>query len=193
MYDHIQFGHYEQDDDLTNGTEPILWRVLAEEDGKALVISEYALDIRPYNEEEGGITWEESTLREWLNGPFYEAAFDSDEQAQIAITHVDNEGNPTTGVEGGNDTEDKVFLLSITEAMEYFESEDARKAFLTESAAANGAYMDSAPCIWWLRSPGVFGDLAACIETDGYVNEVGSELYFDYVCVRPALWINLEP
>lgn len=42
--DHVFFGHYEQDNDLTNGAEAIEWRVLKVENGEALLISQYALD-----------------------------------------------------------------------------------------------------------------------------------------------------
>ena len=35
--DHVFFGHYEQDNDLTNGAEAIEWRVLKVENGEALL------------------------------------------------------------------------------------------------------------------------------------------------------------
>ena len=40
--DIIEFGSYEQDNDSSNGSEPIKWRVLEVSDGSALVVSEYA-------------------------------------------------------------------------------------------------------------------------------------------------------
>ena len=39
--DIITFGHYEQDNNLDNGAEPIEWIVLDVQDGKALLLSKY--------------------------------------------------------------------------------------------------------------------------------------------------------
>ncbi len=47
--DYITFGLYEQDNDLSNGKENIEWLILELKDEKALVISKYALDSKPYN------------------------------------------------------------------------------------------------------------------------------------------------
>ena len=57
--DHVFFGHYEQDNDLTNGAEAIEWRVLKVENGEALLISQYALDSQPYNEKYAVALWSE--------------------------------------------------------------------------------------------------------------------------------------
>ena len=76
----LKFGHYEQDNDTSNGPEEIEWRVLAAEGSRVLVISEYALDVKKYNAGSVGITWENCTLREWLNGEFFQTAFNSGEQ-----------------------------------------------------------------------------------------------------------------
>ena len=74
--DVITFGSYELDGDTSNGAEPIEWEVLAErEDGAKLLVSKYLLTSMPYNEKLEDITWEECTLRSWLNEEFYEQAF----------------------------------------------------------------------------------------------------------------------
>ena len=61
--DRITFGSYEQDNNSSNGPEPIGWRVLEVSGGSALVVSEYALDARAYNEDYESVTWAECTLR----------------------------------------------------------------------------------------------------------------------------------
>ena len=48
--DSIVFGAYEQDDDESNGKEPIEWLVLEKKNNRLLVISRYALDCKRYNE-----------------------------------------------------------------------------------------------------------------------------------------------
>ena len=68
----IVFGAYEQDNDTSNGAEPIEWSVLAKEDDRILVISQYALDCQPYNKKNESVIWETCSLRSWLNDIFLE-------------------------------------------------------------------------------------------------------------------------
>ena len=117
---YILMGHYEQDGNLDNGPEPIEWIVIAEEDGKLLVMSRYILDGVPYHTEYTDVTWETCALRAFLNDDFYNTAFDADEQARILTTTVTNPDNARMSVPGGNDTEDKIFLLSMEEVEKYF-------------------------------------------------------------------------
>lgn len=117
--DIITFGSYPQEADGT--VKPIEWQVLAVEDGKALIISLYGLDAIRYNEKNEDVSWETCTLRAWLNGEFYQTAFQVSEQKKIAETLVINKDNPTYGTPGGNDTWDKIFLLSLEETLQYFE------------------------------------------------------------------------
>ena len=108
--EHMKFGTYQG--------EEIEWRVIDadDENGKVLLLSEYGLDAKPYNDEFSFvIKWEDCTLRKWLNGDFHDAAFSQNEQAHIAETQNENADNPNQGIEGGNDTTDKVFVLSFDE------------------------------------------------------------------------------
>ncbi|MBR2274756.1 MAG: hypothetical protein IJ873_01640, partial [Lachnospiraceae bacterium] len=66
--------------------QPILWRVLAidgiEYDNgntiqAALLLSDKILDRKPFDEKGTGI-WQESSIREWLNGDFERVVFDSE-------------------------------------------------------------------------------------------------------------------
>ncbi|MBR4550778.1 MAG: hypothetical protein IKO13_00625, partial [Oscillospiraceae bacterium] len=88
--DHVFFGHYEQDGDKSNGSEEIEWRVLEVREDRVLVISEYGLDVKPYNSTYGGVTWETCSLRKWLNGDFLTEVFTEEEQEQIRSTKVEN-------------------------------------------------------------------------------------------------------
>lgn len=170
--DIIQFGNY-------NGNTE--WRVLVKEEGKILVISRYAIEKRPYNTEFTSVTWETCTLRKWLNETYIQSAFTNEEQAMILPTSIINSDNPEYGTTGGNNTTDKVFLLSIDEFNKYFTPDTARKATLA----------DGSRCCWWLRSPGDRSDLAADVFLDGSVSYHGGFVDGD-IAVRPALWINLE-
>ena len=193
--DHFTFGSYEQDNYEANGPEPIEWRVLEVNGGSALAVSEEALDARAYNSEWVNITWAECTLRGWLNGEFYDTAFNEEEKGRIALTEVENKDHPRYGTEGGEDTEDRIFLLSLEEAERYFEDDEDRRAFPTEYAIAKHAYMNSdlGTVWWWLRSPGDYRVNAAGVFADGSLRLTGGSVSFDKDAVRPALRLKITP
>ncbi len=204
---YVSFGTYPQTKAGNNAT-PIEWLVLARDGNKALLISRYGLDAQPYNKDYTSVTWETCTLRKWLNGTFYNKAFSSAEQAAILTTNVDNSKNQCysgwSTSSGGNNTQDKVFLLSYAEANKYFgvthdtTSNTKSRVAPTAYAIAQGAYTHSSNKTadgtdagwWWLRSPGSSQFYAAYVGSGGslYLNDV----YYDSVSVRPALWVNLE-
>ena len=90
------------------------------EDGKILAVSLYSLDCIPYNEEFTEVTWEDCSLRKWLNEDFYNAAFSISEKNLIPVVTLENDDHPMLHTDGGNDTEDKVFCLSLEETEKYF-------------------------------------------------------------------------
>lgn len=192
--DTVFFGAYEQDNNTSNGKEDVEWLVLEVKDGKALVVSKYALDCKQYNTSNTDVTWETCTLRKWLNNDFINAAFSSYEKAMIPTVTVSADKNSTNP---GNATQDQVFLLSITEANKYFGSDSARQCKPTDYAFANGAYFNSVNgnCWWWLRSPGVTqysAHSAAYVHSSGGVYESGSDVDIGTSAVRPAMWISIS-
>ena len=190
--DYVFFGSYEQDNNTANGKEDIEWLVLAKEGNKVLVISRYALDCQQYNTSYTNVTWETCSLRKWLNGTFISSAFNSVEQAMIQNTTVTADKNPSYSTSPGNNTTDKVFLLSITEANKYFSSDSARQCQGTAYCYAQGAYkVSNGNCWWWLRSPGHDSSNAAFVRNDGSVNNYGDFVNYGTDAVRPALWIDL--
>ena len=192
--DYVFFGVYEQDNNTSNGKENVEWLVLEVKDGKALVISKYALDYQQYNTEFTDVTWEICTLRKWLNNDFLGSAFSAEEKAMIPTVTVSADKNPDYSTNPGNATRDQVFLLSITEANKYFSSDSARQCKPTKYAVANGAYVnsDNSNCFWWLRSPGGIQCIAAGVGNDGDVYESGNYVNYANYAVRPALWIDLS-
>lgn len=116
----ITFGSYEQDNDLTNGKEPIEWYVLDKSGGQMLLVSVKILDNQIYGVYDSGVSWETCTLRNWLNNDFYNAAFSVNEKMLIADSYVVNANNPHYGTSAGNDTIDKVFCLGFGELETYF-------------------------------------------------------------------------
>ena len=193
--DEITWGAYEQDNDLDNGPEPIEWIVLDTDGEYATVVSKYALDKQPYTLAKARCTWETCDLRTWLNDTFYISAFTRGEQAAIPLTEIVAEGNPSSpyDISGGNDTLDMVYLLSISEAYRYFDSDEARICKLTDYAAARYSYASSENATWWwLRNPGNFGSYAAYVFDYGAVSEYGNLTQNTGETVRPAMRIRVD-
>ena len=187
----IEFGNYPQDKD---GTEkPIEWIVMKKEGNQVLLLSKYVLDAKPYNKEWEDVTWETSDIRQWLNNEFYTTAFNKAEKAKIQTSLIKNKDNSEHGTSGGNDTEDKVFLLSKKEAKTLFSNNGERIAKATEYAEKSGVYVNEEKAAWWwLRSPGYSSFSAAGVNNDGWVHRYGRSVYSDDDGVRPALHLNLQ-
>lgn len=189
--DYITFGKYEQDNDLTNGKEEIEWLVLDVQDGKALVISKYALDHKSYNTEHGNITWENCSLRRWLNDDFFNEAFSTAEKSIISMETVPADKNPNYDTDPGDATLDKVFCLSINEANKYFNSDCERVCDITAYADSKNVISAKGGCVWWLRTPGFYQTQTAIIFSGGDIYELGAYSESNSN-VRPAMWINIE-
>ena len=193
--DIITLGAYEQDNNTANGKEPIEWQILNIESDKALLISCSGLDVKLYDDDEGfsDMTWADCSLREWLNSDFYDSAFVNHEKKLILTTEVSDEKNPLYGTDPGRSTEDKFFLLSISEAEKYLDSPEARICKPTPYAISNGAVTSEKKAgFWWLRSPGDRPNRAAYIQNAGSINYIGCTVNTNLLCVRPALWIDLD-
>ena len=188
--DHLTFGTYEQDGDISNGAEPIEWRVLAVENGRALLITEKLLDYVQYDEKYADVTWENCTLRIWMNQIFYNISFDSIEQNKISETTNTNDDNPIHKSDGGNATKDKVFALSISEVKDFFSSYDSRIAFTTVYAHGKSYDVSDHSAIWWLRSPGSNNLNAASVSYTGEVTDYGLTVNIKGIAVRPAIWVQ---
>jgi hypothetical protein len=186
----------------------IYWQVLDVQDGRALLISQDIVEKRQYNDHYTDTTWEECSLRAYLNNEFLSIHFSEEEQGRIALANVVNDDNPKSGTLGGNDTQDKVFILSIDEAKRHFSGDAAREAKHERQS-----------WWWWLRSPGgntvSFADLdpdlftdissgtvqslfvdslidnAAVIHEDGSILVYGTDTTSLFIGVRPVLWVNL--
>ncbi len=194
--DIIKIGSYEQDNDLSNGKEPIEWIVLSNNGSELFVLSKYGLDYKPMNDYHGDLSWESCSLRTWLNNDFYNTAFTDKEKDLIKTTLLKNNDNPEYGTNGGNDTNDKIFLLSIDEIIdpayglsEYDPDDDDYTVDLccpSDYALDRGCFsselhkieypndlypkVEGKPtCTWWLRSPGKFTSWFGIVDEYGYV------------------------
>jgi len=195
----IPFGAYE-------------WRVLAQEDDKALLITENIIDLRAYNNSDDAVTWANCSLREYLSEEFFNS-FSADEQAQI-VENLD------VNRYEGNDIYDKVFILSIDEAERYFKDNADRDAKLQISSEqvddaaqrmANsphseltsygewqriiGKMANDGKCTWCLRSSDFESKFVTeVINGTIYKSTANSGAFADNILigVRPAVWISLS-
>lgn len=209
--DTIKFGTYEQDDNMKNGKEAIEWIVLSKGEKQMMVISKYVLDCLPYHTTaEGDITWEDCSLRKWLNDSFYSTAFTKTEKSLINTAKVKNSDNFDYEIPGGNDTKDKVFLLSIDEGLNI--STDILLTGPTAYAEVQGVYHHNeteetafgvSACMYYLRSPGYASNDAAVIDewgvntcgdivTNGDSTTVAGDIIYINFGVRPVMYINIE-
>lgn len=187
--DCFEFGRYPQG---ANGEiKPITWRVLQRGEDSLLAIAERGLDCKPYHEESCDISWADCSLRRWLNGEFYTAAFNERERCLILPVTNSNDAGPAT--------EDRVFLLSRAEASSLFTKRIERRAVPTEFALQQGVWTVNSEscawsgcCEWWLRSRGDESFQAASVRTDGDVYDICANVNCDNNAVRPVLKLNLR-
>ena len=209
--------------------EPIKWRVLNRNGNDALLLADVALDDQKYNTNGEDVTWETSSMRSWLNGygasvnqpktdyskkNFINSAFTSTQMNAIKTTNVVNNNNINYGTAGGNNTSDKVFLLSESEVYntdtaagygfvkDYDTYDEARRSRCSTYAYAMGTWRRydtdaeytkyNENIWWWLRSPGDSSWLAAGVDKNGWVNRDGADVDNCRDGVRPALHLNLS-
>lgn len=201
--DYVVFGSYEQDNNVRNGKEQIEWIVLDEKDGKKLLISNYILDTRVYDEATVQ-TWDKSSLRAWLNEDFYDEAFSEKDRLYIASTNLHNPDNKHyESLVKPYSTTDVIFLLGAEEAEAYKNSEATakimtREAVSTPYARARGLrdfqWEQKDTGFWYyLRSCGYHDSYAALLSAKGTVDRGGISINEEGLGIRPVLWICTEP
>ena len=192
----IAFGSYEQDGHSGNGSEPVEWIVIDIQGNKALLLSRYVLDAKPYGDKSEKITWADSSIRTWLNSDFLDSAFSSEEKEKIQTVNVSNSPE-------GLDTMDSIFLLSTDEVKTYFLADKSRMAKATAYAKAKGVYtlggfteedeVYNDACRWWLRTPDANSDGSATrVRAVGDVLTFGIDVTNTDIGVRPAMWVKVK-
>lgn len=182
--DSVLFGHYEQDNSKKNGPESIEWIVLNKDGDMLFLISRYILAPHRYHGTFTSTSWDRCDLREWLNDDFLNDAFSPEEQKIIATTYVENNGQ-------GEDTHDMVFLLSVEEALDYFEDDKVRRAEPTAYALKNGVHCANNKPYgwWWLRSQANYDFYASFIDTAGKNHSGGEDVSKKNIGIRPCIWV----
>lgn len=189
------------------------WRILDIKNNAALIITENIIEHRSYHDAYKDITWADCSLRKYLNGEFYDKFNDADKSRIIPVLNK-NPDNQWYGSNGGADTNDSIFLLSIEEVVcqyfgdssiklynpgknqrYWFERKDENNSKRVARLEANNERI----WWWWLRSPGRLNIKAVYIHGDGNIGIQGNNILkgniSDGRCtggVRPAMWIKLD-
>lgn len=195
----ILFGDYE-------------WNVLDIQGDRTLLITEYIIEQRSYNDVYKETTWADCSIRRYLNGEFYDR-FTENDKLRICSVINKNPANPWYKTGGGADTQDRIFLLSMEEIVcryfgdssqqlyhpkknqrYWFERKDqnnSRRIARLENKKEQAWW-------WWTRTPGRVGVKAVYIHGDGNIGIQGNNILkgnvADGMCtggVGPALWLKL--
>lgn len=191
--------------------ETLRWDVIAVDGDRALVVARESVDWRLFNDSYASVTWENSSVRNWLNDTFYYYVFTPEERARIIETEIENPDNPDSGVDGGGKTTDRLFLLSYYEVRDYLGSGSRRTAWKSVRAHNSAqqlnpdGYIGSFEARYWTRTPGDDSRSFLCVDEDGdFVswptgrasdrpeNQGGIQVKDDKNGggVRPAMWIK---
>ncbi|MEZ0611682.1 DUF6273 domain-containing protein [Fibrella sp. WM1] len=178
------------------------WQILDVKGDKALIISGEIIELRWYHQKFVEITWANSAIRQYLNNEFY-STFSQDEKAKISTVTSRNLDNQWFRTNGGKDTTDSIFLLSLEEICEYFGNSGAKLrnkgnqiwSIDDENNSRRQAKYGGNFHWWRLRSPGYYARTAASVSYNGCVYVRGNGVYGsprDGGGIRPALWLILE-
>lgn len=216
-WDCVTFGNYWQNDtnndgnaDKNDAKEPIKWRVLSIDGDDMFLLADKCLDVKPYNSVKESVTWEECSVRSWLNGlngetdAFVSNAFSYDENLAIHNASIVNEKNDIIPGDTGVTTIDKVFLLSLGEATDEtygflsdrLAYDNARYGVPTDYAVKQGAIIGvgafnvMANTNWWLRTLSNNNIYTAL--NVAYGGSVDENVLFtnDQMAIRPAIHLN---
>ena len=171
--------------------EPIKWRVLHYENSEAFLLADAILDSQPYHSENEEIDWKKSSIRAWQNNEFINKAFSNEENKAINTVELINKDNSKYGTQGGKNTSDKLFLLSLSEVDETEESKEYGFWDKKTRKCKNDNFSEET-YFWWLRSPGNSSHDAAGVYYYGWVFGYGYDVQEPAGGIRPALYLNLS-
>lgn len=199
--DVVRFGTYEVNCKTGDFDEDVEWIVVAKEGNKFLLVSKYVLDTKAYHDSYATVTWENASIRKWLNGEFSNKMFNADEIERIVSTEVETNGTKTT---------DKIFLLSKAEAEQYLSGKLANtlnSSYAVLNGVANIAVADEAnrnnvtnySVGWFLRDTyeadiaetASKGSYALGVSKNGSITDEGYIVSQSGVGVRPAVWVAI--
>lgn len=150
----------------------LIWETIAycfDEDNRkisTLVILKDPLSTKPFHEEAGNATWNNSTLRKWLNTLYN--LFSDDDRQRIVLQKQQLRTTLYNGKTKTDETEDYIFILSPDELIRCVD----------EGIPVQGKF--------WLRTGGTKSCEAFCYDNGTFRTE---EIHSNKIDVRPAMWV----
>ena len=203
----VTFGKFETNCDF-NTTEDIEWIVVKKQNGMVLLLSKMSLISMPFGDytQSGYVSWKNSEIRKYLNGTFYYSCFTEEERSLMSATSITPSDEEIEL--GAIYTSDKIFIPSVEEMREFFNSEYDMICPSTGNhwhegtddgigSISNDDFNDNCP--YWLRdaiadylysTPGQ--SIFVCERFDNYTGFDATTSYNDIFYVRPCIWIDLS-
>lgn len=220
FYNEFPFAQISREDDFTNDITatsigavgsihkfgPYNFKVLDKDEDKgiALLLATEGLGPEKYytDDSNGNInisySWADSHLRDYLNNDFINK-FDTSEKNSLYLNNTVAEMNNKYNLSGGDNCDDKIFILSKMELEKYLKSDSDRQLKASSEAVSKGAYVSTETdperhrlagnTIYWVRNPGDMFNVMA-VNSDGSISEEGTHGSQENVCVRPAMWVR---
>ena len=206
-FDTVKFGYYYKNS--ISDLQPIEWIVLDKYKGKALLLSKYIIDHKIFDDENNNdrdkYSWDENNIRKWLNGVFYNTAFNEDEKKIIVETELNTKNEYKTFEYINIKTNDNVFLLDIEEVKKYYNysvldsGNNKLIASGTKYADYSGGYELSIKnekgeddkegnSPYWLRS--YLNSYVQYVDVTGFVAHRPPTMPF--IGIRPAIWVDID-
>ena len=168
------------------------WRILDIEDDRVLLFKESAMKkdqvtlqrLFFHDSDDDNVTWETSWLRHWLNdndpsdgdNGFLGEQFTPKEQERIIPTKLFRPDNTIYNVSGGNETVDKLFLMTAQEANYYKQMKLIPKT----------------KTCWWLRTPGRYPNSMVFVLPSRKIMYFGYDVSTVHFTVKPCMWVDIS-
>lgn len=183
--DILTFGRYTGTADA--GEQLMEWQVIDRDGERLFLLALHAVECLPFDVPRKYSQWNDSALRNWLNGIFLEQAFSEEEKERILKTKLSHPGNRELGIKGSIPTEDALFLMSYEEIKQYEEWISCQGTDYVVAQKRKNGIKESA---YWLRTPGGNHRRAAVVTESGEYRRYGEAIYNSDCLVRPAMWIS---
>lgn len=154
------------------------WIVLAKKNGAVCLMKLEGEKKLLYHSQEENITWEKCDVRKFLNTEYFEKHFTASEKEIILTTDVPAVRNAAYPTDAGNDTKDKIFILSSKEVKKY------KKAIMSEGQNRGNNMR--------LRTPGKEAITTEFVSGLGEVVEYGYPVNKPGALIHPVMWVYVN-
>lgn len=182
----VEFGRYPY---WQNGSEePIVWRVLAIQDDRALLVTNKIVEYMPVSDTFNCSLWKNSFLANWLNSVFYVKAFTNIEMSKLVINKNVNQFITIPSVEELN-----LYYSDNSKSNSINFLDRKVRTLQTPYAADKNKESENRYVAWWLRDFVSGNGRVKYVSQDGGLIEPrldGEALKSKGV--RPLIWVKIQ-